>query len=213
MMGNNPWIDTRLSEEEMNFLRNAISKENIPSNSVEKIEKKWRILKILSKTIIDKDNWFYETVLKKLTERMLYRDWGNYYKYQVEKEVPLPKFKLREMWVNYQKQHAHNPLHNHEKTGLFSFVVFIKIPTHWKKQHELSVPANFNIPCASDFQFLLGLEGGGTQTISIKLCPEDEGRILFFPSWLLHQVYPFYETDELRITVAGNIDLLQRSVK
>jgi hypothetical protein len=38
-----------------------------------------------------------------------------------------------------------------------------------------------------------------------KLNPEDEGRVLFFPSDLNHQVYPFYGTDEERITVSGNI--------
>ena len=36
---------------------------------------------------------------------------------------------LREMWVNYQKQHEFNPLHYH--SGIYSFVVWMKIPTDW----------------------------------------------------------------------------------
>ena len=43
------------------------------------------------------------------------------------------------------------------------------------------------------------------QTRNIKLCPEDEGRMLFFPASLQHQVYPFYECEEERITISGNI--------
>ena len=42
-------------------------------------------------------------------------------------------------------------------------------------------------------------------TIEISLEPEDEGRMLFFPAWLSHQVFPFYGTDKERITISGNI--------
>ena len=42
-------------------------------------------------------------------------------------------------------------------------------------------------------------------TINFTLSPEDEGRMLFFPAELQHQVYPFYECEEERITVSGNI--------
>ena len=44
-------------------------------------------------------------------------------------------------------------------------------------------------------------------TFPIALSPEDEGRMLFFPAWLRHMVYPFYECEEERITISGNIDL------
>ena len=37
------------------------------------------------------------------------------------------------------------------------------------------------------------------------LSPEYEGMMLFFPSRLDHMVYPFYDCDEDRITVSGNI--------
>ena len=102
-------------------------------------------------------------------------------------------------WVNYMKQHEFNPPHGH--SGEYSFVVFMKIPTHWKEQHALPISANTNAPGASDFQFLLP----ESQTQSIPLCPEDAGRILFFPAWLQHQVFPFYEFEEERITISGNI--------
>ena len=32
-----------------------------------------------------------------------------------------------------------------------------------------------------------------------------EGRMFLFPSIMSHQVYPFYTSDEYRITVSGNM--------
>ena len=38
-----------------------------------------------------------------------------------------------------------------------------------------------------------------------KLDPSMEVMMLFFPAELFHQVYPFYECDEERISISGNI--------
>ena len=146
-----------------------------------------------------------ETVLKKLTERMFYQNWNNYYTYHIEKVESPPKFEMERFWVNYQYQHEFNPSHDH--SGHFSFVVFMKIPTHWEEQHALPISINSTQPAASDFEFLLGHGNGIVQSFPVPLCPEDEGRMLFFPAWLRHQVYPFYECEEERITISGNIRL------
>jgi len=194
------WIDTRLNQEEMDFLWGCISEEN-------KEDYSRRLAGNISKSelIIDKDNWFYETALKKHTEKMFYREDNNYYKYYIEKEEPLPKFEVISLWVNYQKQHEFNPIHKHN--GLFSFVVFMKIPTHWKEQHALPICVNSNNPHASDFLFVWSEKDSELCKRSFMLSPEDEGRMLFFPAWLNHQVYPFYECEEERITISGNIIL------
>ena len=151
-----------------------------------------------SKYIKDKDNWFYENVLKEMLE----------YKYNEGISNPPIVFELQTLWVNYQKQHEFNPPHNHNGGHGFSFVVFMKIPTHWKEQHAfiseaMPISVNFDTPCASDFQFLLPQKA--VQVVNFPLSPEDEGRILFFPSWLKHQVFPFYGTKKERITISGNI--------
>ena len=196
---NKLWIDTRLSDEEMDFLWGCISeenKENFSGQLAGNISK--------SERIKDKDNWFYETILKKLTEEMFYDDWSNYRKYYIVKKEPPPKFELKILWVNYQKQHEFNPIHHHG--SLYSFVVFLRIPTHWKEQHALPFSANSNTPCASDFEFIwTEMNSEICMTTSFRLCPEDEGRMLFFPATLKHQVYPFYGTEEERITISGNI--------
>ena len=43
------------------------------------------------------------------------------------------------------------------------------------------------------------------------MSPEDEGRMLFFPATLQHMVFPFYECEEERVTISGNI--LQKDSK
>ena len=199
---NKLWIDTRLSEKEMNFLGQIMLESNKkPYN----YELAGNISK--SEEIIDKDNWFFKSALKKLTERMFYRDWDNFSKYHIEvgeKEEPLPEFELEALWVNYQKQYEFNPIHNH--SGLFSFVVFMKIPTHWKEQHALPFSVDATLPSASDFQFVWTTKDSEVcTTTNFQLSSEDEGRMLFFPAYLRHQVYPFYGCEEERVTISGNI--------
>ena len=213
MIENNnvPCFDIRLNEEDMNFLWDAISKEN-------KMDFRSSLAGNISKSeeLEDKDNWFYESILKKHTERMFYRDWDNYYKYCIEKEEPPPRFEMDKFWVNYQKQHEFNPCHDHN--CLFTFVIFMQIPTHWKDQHALPFCASANPPLASNFAFLVPGAGKDRLTsprtkkqsygefINVPLSPEDEGRMLFFPGWLQHMVYPFYNCDKERITISGNIN-------
>ena len=202
MSGKNLWIDITLSVEVMDFLWGCISEENKKNMShtlAGNISK--------SELIKDKDNWFYKKVLKTLIERMFYRDWDNFSKYHIEEERPLPEFEVDTFWVNYQRQYEFNPLHDH--AGLYSFVVFMKIPTHWKEQHALPFSADSNTPSASDFQFVWTEKG--TETLfkrSFRLSSEDEGRMLFFPANLKHMVYPFYGTEEERVTISGNIDFV-----
>ena len=199
------WIDTRLQPEEMNFLWDAISDPEINEDANYNQALVGNIFK--SEQIEDRDNWFYESVLKKLTEKMFYRDWNNFSKYYIEKERPLPKFELDTLWVNYMRQHEFNPL-PHYHSGLFSFAIFMKIPIHWKEQHALSFSAHSISPSASDFQFVWSRKDSEVcMTRNFSLSSEDEGRMLFFPATLQHQVYPFYECEEERITISGNIVL------
>ena len=210
-----PWLDLRLTKQTMDHLWNCIingkqkdAREKLAGN----ISK--------SEFIEDTDNLFYDNVLKNLTEYLYYKDWNNYYNVHVREAVPAPVFVLQDLWVNYMKQHEFNPPHNHSGGIGFSFVVFMKIPTHWKEQHALPINVNSGAPVASDFQFFLNVANKvgieykdkvtfheGVKTIQFSLSSEDEGRMLFFPAWLVHQVFPFYECEEERITISGNIFL------
>jgi len=195
-----PWIDLRLKKEGMDYLWDSINNKQDKQEDA-----RWDLAGNISKSkfIQDKDNWFYENILKEMAEYVYYKDWSNYYNVVVTKSRPPQIFELRKMWVNYQKQYEFNPPHTH--AGLFSFVVFMKIPTHWKEQHALPWLEGVKDKQASNFMFIIGKEFGQIQSHGFQLSPEDEGRMLFFPTWLTHQVLPFYGTEKERITVSGNI--------
>ena len=214
-----PWMDFRLPEDAMEHLRNAKTVLELGEEDDANSDLAGNISN--SKYIQDKDNWFYDNILKECVEYLYFREsWSNYFECVVANSRSVPLFSLRELWVNYQKQHEFNPAHYHMDGGGFSFVVFLKIPTHWKEQHALPISANSNSPVASDFAFLSGTKDLQTQQgmgpVIVKnfpLCPEDEGRILFFPAWLSHQVFPFYGTDKKRITISGNIAFQEEETK
>jgi len=199
---NQPWLDIRLTKKTMNYLWDIINTSDYQQKN---LDARGSLAGNISKSnyVQDKDNLFYKNVLKEFAEYIYFGEWNNYYQVAITKSKSPPIFTLKRIWVNYQKQHEFNPPHHHD--GVFSFVVFMKIPTHWKEQHALPISVNSFTPHASDFQFLLGDERGLVKLYPVPLSPEDEGRMFFFPAWLKHQVFPFYGTEEERITLSGNI--------
>jgi hypothetical protein len=110
------------------------------------------------------------------------------------------------LWVNFQKKGECLPVHNH--TGMFSFVIWMDIPYHYKDEIKLPF-ARSNCkknPPGGNFSFTFS---DGTSRVMknhyIKLSPEMNGYCCFFPSDLCHQVYPFYTSDKDRISISGNI--------
>ena len=61
---------------------------------------------------------------------------------------------------------------------------------------------------AGCFEFEYTDSLGEVQNLSYRLSSEYEGAMLFFPAKLRHCVYPFYETDEARISISGNLSYL-----
>ena len=153
-----------------------------------------------SYSIIDKDSWFFINVLSKLgvEYESKFSDLG--------KRIPASNkhsYYLSNMWVNYQKQYEFNPLHDH--TGIYSFVIWLQIPTEYKDQRELLIAKNTNSPVISNFCFNYQNILGGSGEYVYEMSKEMEGTILFFPSQLQHTVYPFYNCEEDRISISGNI--------
>jgi hypothetical protein len=156
-----------------------------------------------SLTIKDEDGWFfYKTVVPFI--KKFYEWFPEYTKglHVLTEEAP---FCLNDFWVNFQKENEFNPMHEH--SGIFSFVVWVKIPTDWREQHALPISANSREPSASDFVFCHTTMFGQTIKTKYKLDKESEGGMLFFPSTMMHEVYPFYNCDEERISISGNISI------
>ena len=117
---------------------------------------------------------------------------------------PTPNLQYKgEAWVNFQEKYEYNPMHNHG--GVFSYVIWYQIPFY--KENEIKYGAgkyknkdNVN----GEFCFVFY---DGEQIINHNLAIDKrmEGHIAIFPSSLIHQVYPFYTSDDYRITISGNI--------
>ena len=58
---------------------------------------------------------------------------------------------LQQIWVNYQKQGEFNPLHDHG--GVYSFVIWMKIPTKHFEQNKNPISLKSNTHAISTFQF------------------------------------------------------------
>lgn len=128
----------------------------------------------------------------------------------VEKEImkfaeesKKPSLKLYSMWVNFQKKHEFNPIHDH--AGLFSFIIFIQIPYNVKEELKNGPGALSNNNCASCLQFTTYDYLGKSVEFCVPVDKSYEGGIYFFNAKTKHCVYPFYTSDDYRITVSGNI--------
>ena len=116
---------------------------------------------------------------------------------------------LGHLWANFQKKHEFNPIHNH--TGAVSFTVWVQIPYDIAAEQNLFPKGTVNV--TSNFQFVYP---GLTERIAMYNFPvarDWEGMIVMWPSWLMHTVYPFYTSDDYRISLAGNIYVLGENYK
>ena len=151
--------------------------------------------------LIDTNDWFFNTVIIPLIEE--YQTRFPEYARRVGVLTEDAPFYMNSFWVNFQKENEFNPIHNH--AGVFSFTIWIKIPTNWREQHKIPISANSNSPGASNFEFSYTDMLGAITQNTFLLDKAAEGRMLFFPSGLMHNVYPFYNCSETRISISGNV--------
>ena len=83
-----PWLDVRLTGATMDHLWNIISdcRDDARSQLAGNISK--------SAWLLDKDNYFYDNVLKKMSEYMFYEDWNNYYPEHITRVKQITEFSL-----------------------------------------------------------------------------------------------------------------------
>lgn len=112
---------------------------------------------------------------------------------------------LEKAWVNFQKKHEFNPPHIH--TGLFSFVIWIKVPYLMADEMALPNTKKSNSACPGHFEFTFINCLGKTLGHTIPADKTYEGKGVIFPSYLTHSVYPFYTSDDYRISVSGNFKI------
>ena len=132
--------------------------------------------------------------------RAYQKEW-NYY----PKENPNNnKLTVESVWVNMQKKLEVNPLHNHD--GTLSFVAWLYVPFKLEDERNMENCKNSRtMELTSTFQFVYSTALGTIANCPLFVERGWEGRIVMFPSKLLHIVYPFQTTDEYRISIAGNL--------
>ncbi len=156
----------------------------------------------------DLDSFFYKSVCIPLVK--FYRD-NNPLNKGADPDVSnaitgtKTKLLLNKFWVNYQYQTEFNPLHHH--TGVYSFVIWMKIPYSWDEQIKLPQFRDIKEQDikAGNFEFEFTDVLGHVMTSGFQLSPKLEGFMVFFPARLRHCVYPFYEIEEPRISISGNL--------
>ena len=129
-------------------------------------------------------------------------DYLNKLMIRVEKEInyfPSLKFANKNVplthqipWINYQKKHEYVPNHTHD--GVYSYSIWIK-----------STETDPNDEFSGYFNFLSPSVVGTILSTPLRVDKSKEGYIVMFPSPLMHCVYPFYDSDDYRISISGNI--------
>ena len=112
---------------------------------------------------------------------------------------------LDKLWINYQKKYEYNPFHKH--SGFMSFVLFVQIPYNLSDEENVFSKINerhTNNTTSKLTFFSIGKLGEPVFS-PVNVDKSFEGKMIMFPSTLLHCVYPFYKAKKDRISIAGNI--------
>ena len=116
-------------------------------------------------------------------------------------------FYIESLWVNYQKKYEFNPPHNH--TGVMSWIIFLNIPYNLEDEDRVFPMLNMDRSQYISTSRLSFLQvsptmKGGIDGVILNVDKSFEGKIIMFPSYVQHQVFPFYTSDDYRITISGN---------
>lgn len=197
---NNGWLESDLPQNIVDLLWDYVNKSK-ENNICFKSSFTGQISTSLQ--LIDEDNYFYNNVLNSF----LFSYQQNFHNF-VDSigTTKVHKYCLNAFWANFQNKHEFNPIHRHIG-AVYSFVVWMNIPTDWREQHELSIFKNTREKSASNFDFVYTDILGNIRTHSFLLDKSCNGKMVFFPAGLNHTVYPFYNSNEERISISGNIAL------
>ena len=198
---NFPLLQTKLSDEILDTVKLEIKK--IQSDFDNSISHNQSLVGNLdhSYLLVDSKQRIEEIVIP------VVREYIHAYRYKLFNEQSIFELELDTAWVNFQKRHEFNPPHRH--IGDFSFIIWIDIPYHIEEEYAVapgSKSADF-IPGHVCFQFLNTL--GNISNFNIPADKTFNNTMLIFPANFIHYVTPFYSTDSYRISLSGNIDIIQ----
>ena len=145
-----------------------------------------------------KDECFYKFLDQKVQEYDETFDYLN----NLPNLSRFPTLTIDGLWVNFQHKGEFNPIHYHNPS-LLSFVFWLKVPyTHADEVANYCPPRCEEVGCFN-FHFLSTL--GELKKITFPVDKTWEGKFILFPGGLNHSINPFYTSDGVRISIAGNI--------
>ena len=113
---------------------------------------------------------------------------------------------LGQVWINEMKSNEYNPIHFHTSSksvlGLSSVLMLKRPDWYGIEASREDAPANG----------WLEFTGGDQSPLSLsqKRVDAQVGEFYVFPYTLLHGVYPFNTTDQVRRTLSYNCDLIEK---
>lgn len=110
--------------------------------------------------------------------------------------MEITKFNILDSWVVRQFKNEYNPTHWH--SGHISGVGYLKVPKTLGK----TVQANKNTNLNGQLQLIHGSRQFLSQS-TIDIVPK-VGDFYFFPNYLMHNVFPFAETNDERRSISFN---------
>lgn len=113
-------------------------------------------------------------------------------------------------WINLQKKFEYRPAHQHSDGVGHSigFVTYIRVP--YDLAEEDKYPNHNNkakIYRNGRIEFFYNLLNGPQFTHRLNIDKSYVGKTIMFSNSLMHCVYPFFTSDDYRISLAGNIIL------
>ena len=119
--------------------------------------------------------------------------------------IEMKKFDIIASWVVKQYKNDYNPIHYH--SGQISGVGYLKVPKDMGETAQKSKTVNHNgklVLIDGSKKFVCN----PTYIINPKV-----GDFYFFPSYMMHTVYPFYNTEEERRSVSFNAKIDDEAAK
>ena len=115
---------------------------------------------------------------------------------QTMSKKKVTEFNIIQTWIVRQFKNEYNPLHVH--SGHISGVGYLKVPSSFGNTFQKNKKSNMN--------GMLSLVHGSKMFLSdttFNIEPK-VGDFYFFPNYLMHIVYPFFDSDEERRSVSFN---------
>ena len=115
---------------------------------------------------------------------------------ELSERKKITKLEIVSSWVVRQFQNEYNPVHYH--SGHVSGVGYLKVPRNSGKTFQSLKKSNFN----GHLSLIHGNRMFSSDSV-FDIEPK-VGDFYFFPNYLMHSVYPFYESNEERRSISFN---------